>query len=72
MHFFLFQIYSGSNLRCIRICGLLLSDKGFIDAVRKLPQLEEVDISWCNLTKDSLEALGRSCPLLKVLKFERA
>lgn len=56
----------------MRILGLQLSDKGFIDAVRKLPQLEEVDISWCNLSMDSLEALGRSCPLLKVLKFDRA
>ncbi|PNX83139.1 F-box protein SKIP19 [Trifolium pratense] len=49
-----------------------VSDKGFIDVVRKLPQLEEVDISWSNIVyKDSLEALGRSCPLLKSLKFNR-
>ncbi|CAJ2640737.1 unnamed protein product [Trifolium pratense] len=49
-----------------------ISDKGFIEAVRKLPQLEEVNISKCsNLSKDSLEVLGRSCPLLKSLKFTR-
>ncbi|KEH34638.1 F-box/LRR protein [Medicago truncatula] len=36
---------NGRNLRCMRIFGLQLSDKGFIEALRKLPQLEEVDIS---------------------------
>jgi F-box/leucine-rich repeat protein 2/20 len=49
-----------------------ISDEGFIEAVRKLPQLEEVNISkCCNLSKDSLEVLGRSCPLLKSLQFTR-
>jgi F-box/leucine-rich repeat protein 2/20 len=49
-----------------------ISDEGFIEAVRKLPELEEVNISkCCNLSKDSLEVLGRSCPLLKSLQFTR-
>jgi F-box/leucine-rich repeat protein 2/20 len=46
-----------------------ISDKGFSEAVRKLPQLEDVDISFCDLLKCSLDVLGRSCPLLKSLKF---
>jgi F-box/leucine-rich repeat protein 2/20 len=39
--------------------------------VRKLPLIEEVYISISCLTKDSLEALGRSCPHLKSLEFVR-
>ncbi|GAU50714.1 hypothetical protein TSUD_123670 [Trifolium subterraneum] len=63
---------NANNLRCMRLTECLrISDKGFIEAVRKLPQLEEVDISFCNLSKDSLEVLGRSCPLLKSLKFAK-
>jgi F-box/leucine-rich repeat protein 2/20 len=48
-----------------------ISDRGFIEAVKKFPKLEEIDITMCNLFKDSLEVLGRSCPLLKSLKFVR-
>lgn len=33
--------------------------------------LEELDISFCYLSKDSLQAIGRCCPLLKSLKFSQ-
>ncbi|MCI32970.1 F-box protein, partial [Trifolium medium] len=59
-----------TNIRCMRIDDCrCLSDKAFSEAVRNLPKLEKVSISLCNsyLSKDSLEALGRSCPLLKSL-----
>ncbi|AES71649.1 F-box/LRR protein [Medicago truncatula] len=46
-----------------------ITDEGFSEAVRKLPRLEKVVISHHYLTDVSLEALGRSCPLLKSLKF---
>ncbi|XP_058783593.1 putative F-box/LRR-repeat protein 23 [Vicia villosa] len=61
-----------SNLRSMKILkGWGISEKVFTDVVRKLPQLEEVDISMCpTLLKDSLETLCLTCPLLKVLKFE--
>jgi F-box/leucine-rich repeat protein 2/20 len=50
-----------------------ISDKGFSEAVRKLPQLQEVDITFCrDLSTDSLENLGRYCPFLKYLKFARS
>ncbi|CAJ2643963.1 unnamed protein product [Trifolium pratense] len=63
---------SASNLRCMQLVECFqISDKGFIDAVRKLPKLEEVRISLCDLSSNSLEALGRSCPLLKVLRYAR-
>ncbi|KAI5407343.1 putative F-box/LRR-repeat protein 23 [Lathyrus oleraceus] len=61
---------NAGNLRRLRLLDCqLVTDKGFSAAVRKLAQLEEVDISFCNLVKESLEVLGRSCPLLKSLKF---
>ncbi|GAU42382.1 hypothetical protein TSUD_123780 [Trifolium subterraneum] len=63
---------NSSNLQCLQLGSCrLLSDEGFSKAVRKLPQLKEVDISFCNLSKYSLEVLGQSCPLLSSLKFVR-
>ncbi|RDX96656.1 F-box protein SKIP19, partial [Mucuna pruriens] len=46
-----------------------ISDEGLCEVAKKLPQLEELDISISNLTKDPLEAIGRCCPHLKSLKF---
>jgi hypothetical protein len=49
----------------------VVSDEGFSEAVRKLPLLEKLDISRTKLTEVSIAVLGRSCPLLKLLKFSR-
>ncbi|XP_058742400.1 putative F-box/LRR-repeat protein 9 [Vicia villosa] len=62
-----------SNLRRI---GLVycdkLSDKVFIEAVKKLPLIEELDISEnSHLSKHSFEAVGSCCPLLKTLSYGR-
>jgi hypothetical protein len=35
----------------------------------KLPLLEELAISYCSLSNEALEAVGRCCPHLKSLKF---
>jgi hypothetical protein len=51
-------------VRCLGI-----TNKGFSEAVRKLLRLEEVNIIFCIISEVSLEALGRSCPLLKLLKY---
>ncbi|CAK8566644.1 unnamed protein product [Lathyrus sativus] len=60
------------NLRTMRLLNCAsISDKGFSEAVKKFSQLEKLDISYCKLSKDSLEVLGRSCPLLKSLIFKR-
>lgn len=65
-------ICSGTNLRCMRLVECqYISDEGFCKAVRKLLQLEELEISLCSLSKESLEVLGRSCRLLKSLIFSR-
>jgi hypothetical protein len=47
-----------------------ISDKGLIEAVQLFPLLEELEISFIeNLSKVSLEVIGRSCPLLNSLKY---
>ncbi|KAL9321011.1 hypothetical protein ACSQ67_012850 [Phaseolus vulgaris] len=65
------QHAAGTNrLQCLRLaCCYQISDKGLCDVAKKLSQLEELDMSTSNFTKDSLEAIGRCCPLLKSLKF---
>jgi hypothetical protein len=53
----------------LEICESI-SDEVFSEAVRKLPLLEKLDISHSRVTKIALEAIGRSCPRLKWLKYE--
>ncbi|KEH34672.1 F-box/LRR protein [Medicago truncatula] len=62
----------GSHLRRIQLtkCRNILH-KQFSEVANKFPLLEELDISFSNLCKDSLEVIGRSCPLLKSIKFSR-
>lgn len=65
-------IFRAYNLRRMRLvnCGAI-SDKGLSEAVRKLPLLEELDISNCNLSRRSVKVVGLSCPLLKSFKYSR-
>ncbi|XP_024633457.2 putative F-box/LRR-repeat protein 23 [Medicago truncatula] len=62
----------GSHLRHMQLtkCRNILH-KQISEVAIKFPLLEELDISFSNLCKDSLEVIGRSCPLLKSLKFSR-
>ncbi|CAJ2640722.1 unnamed protein product [Trifolium pratense] len=64
---------NGSNLRSMQLVSCIFnSDEGFCEAVRKFSRLEELNISLCdNISDDSLEVIGISCPLLKSLKFNR-
>ncbi|KEH34613.1 putative F-box/LRR-repeat protein 23 [Medicago truncatula] len=59
------------HLRCLRLANCArLSERGFIEAVKKLSQLEEIELSHnLQLSNDSLEVVGRCCPLLKSLKY---
>ena len=41
------------------------------EAAAKLPLLEELDITLCPLLKESLEAVGHCCPLLKSIKWNQ-
>ncbi|CAL0306541.1 unnamed protein product [Lupinus luteus] len=46
-----------------------ISEEGMIKVAKKLPLLEELDITISNLSVDALEVIGHCCPLLKSLKF---
>ncbi|CAJ2640785.1 unnamed protein product [Trifolium pratense] len=62
----------GSNLRRIRLTECqYISYNQFSEVANKFPLLEELDISFSNLSEDSLEVIGRCCPHLKSLKFSR-
>ncbi|KAK7247352.1 hypothetical protein RIF29_42233 [Crotalaria pallida] len=61
---------SASHLQRLRlVCCHGISDEGLSEVAKKLPCLEELDITLGQLSKNSLEAIGRCCPLLKSLKF---
>ncbi|XP_061365782.1 putative F-box/LRR-repeat protein 23 [Gastrolobium bilobum] len=49
-----------------------ISDRVLSEVAKKLPMLEELDISFCYIRKDGLQAIGQCCPLLKSLKFNAA
>ncbi|KAK5837626.1 F-box SKIP19 -like protein [Gossypium arboreum] len=58
------------HLKRLRIVSCYnISDEGLSTAALKLPFLEELEISYCSISKDALETIGRSCPLLKSFKF---
>lgn len=42
-----------------------VSDKGLIEAVKKLPTLEELQLIICKFCDDAVEAVGHACPSLK-------
>ncbi|GMJ15685.1 SKP1/ASK-Interacting protein 19 [Hibiscus trionum] len=46
-----------------------VSDEGLTAAVAKFPFLEDLEISYCPITKNALETIGSACPLLNSLKF---
>ena len=54
------------RLRLVRCYDV--SDEGLIEAIKKLPVLEELDLTLCEISGEPLKALGRSCPHLKSLK----
>ncbi|KAJ4833863.1 hypothetical protein Tsubulata_035730 [Turnera subulata] len=61
-----------SNLKSLKL-GLCyeISPEGLSNAIKKMPLLEELELSYCcnSVTSESLETIGRSCPLLQSLKW---
>ncbi|PNX89300.1 F-box protein skip19 [Trifolium pratense] len=58
------------RLRLLMCDGI--SNKGLSEFVKKFSQLEELDISfYMYISKDTLEIIGHSCPLLKSLYLEK-
>ncbi|XP_059436510.1 putative F-box/LRR-repeat protein 23 [Corylus avellana] len=63
---------SSSQLKRLRLVYCYgISAEGLSQAAAKLPLLEELSISNCPSSHEALKAVGRSCPLLKSLKFDR-
>ncbi|KAJ9163272.1 hypothetical protein P3X46_022958 [Hevea brasiliensis] len=59
-----------SHLKRLRlVCCYSISDEGLSEVATKFPLLEELDISYCSLSKQALEVVGRCCPLLKSFKL---
>ncbi|KAL5066961.1 hypothetical protein RYX36_017848 [Vicia faba] len=68
--------YITNSATQLRRVGLVqfdyLSEEAFIEAVKKLPLIEELDVSNnIYLSKVSFEVVGSYCPLLKSLKYGR-
>ncbi|XP_057432123.1 F-box protein SKIP19-like [Lotus japonicus] len=62
----------GSHVRRMRLLKCEeMSDKGLIAVVKKLPILEEFEISFGDVSKYTLELTGKCCSHLKVLKFNK-
>ncbi|CAN1141368.1 F-box protein SKIP19 [Linum perenne] len=61
-----------SQLKRLRLVSCNnFSDQGFCTAVEKFLFLEELEISYCSLSKDALVAAGRYCPFLRSLKLNQ-
>uniref|UniRef100_A0A0D3E0B5 F-box domain-containing protein n=1 Tax=Brassica oleracea var. oleracea TaxID=109376 RepID=A0A0D3E0B5_BRAOL len=61
-----------SNLRSLRLamCSTVTSE-GLTEAIAKLTLLEDLEVSYCSLSAESLKVVGQSCPNLKTLKLNR-
>ncbi|MED6159853.1 hypothetical protein PIB30_045995 [Stylosanthes scabra] len=62
---------SGNTVERLRLAYCTdITSQALINAANKFPQLEELEISYSYVSsKDSIEAIGQSCPNLKVLKI---
>ncbi|KAG7537636.1 F-box-like domain superfamily [Arabidopsis suecica] len=61
-----------SNLKSLGLAMCSeITEEGFVQAVVKLPMLEELEVSGMLLSGESLKLAGLSCPNLKSLKLNR-
>ncbi|CAA0393541.1 F-box protein SKIP19 [Arabidopsis thaliana] len=63
--------HRSSNLRSLRLtrCSQI-TDDGFVEAVVKLP-LEELELSYCSFSVESLRVVGQCCLNMKTLKLNK-
>ncbi|XP_062022687.1 putative F-box/LRR-repeat protein 23 [Rosa rugosa] len=62
---------SSPRIRRLRLDSCPVTDKGLSKVASKLPLLEDLEISHTNsCSRESLEAIGRSCPLLTSFKYK--
>lgn len=66
----LYIVDRSPQLKCLRLqCGYTISGEALVQAVRKLPLLEEIEITLCSFSEDDIQEIGRSCLLLKSFKL---
>ncbi|KAJ0264947.1 F-box protein SKIP19 [Hirschfeldia incana] len=59
-----------SKLKSLRLIMCYpIADEGFIEAVRKLPLLEYLEITYGAMSGEALKVAGQSCPNLKKLRL---
>ncbi|KAF3561880.1 hypothetical protein DY000_02010971 [Brassica cretica] len=59
-----------SRLKSLRLIMFYpIADEGFVEAVRKLPLLEYLEVTYSSLSGESLIIVGQSCPNLKTLRL---
>ncbi|XP_021754999.1 putative F-box/LRR-repeat protein 23 [Chenopodium quinoa] len=62
--------YRSKNLKHLRLWHYIrISDEALVEAVKKLPALEEVEIIMCKFREDTTEAIGHACPSLKAFSL---
>nr|GMD87952.1 putative F-box/LRR-repeat protein 23 [Ipomoea batatas] len=60
-------LYIAQRAKQLRHLGIWynhVSDEGFSKAVNEFPLLEELQVEYCAISKQGIEAAGRSCPFL--------
>ncbi|PIA42590.1 hypothetical protein AQUCO_02000196v1 [Aquilegia coerulea] len=63
---------SRSSLRCIRLVSCYqVSDDVLVDVCKKNPLLDELEMCYCSFSDKTIEAFGRSCPLLKSFRLNQ-
>ncbi|GAB2280786.1 hypothetical protein Dimus_015411 [Dionaea muscipula] len=67
-HLLMYIADRSSGLKCLRFaCCYSLSE--ISNAVKKLPLLEELELTLCSVTEEEIKAVGLSCPLIKTFKL---
>ncbi|KAL2895969.1 F-box protein SKIP19 [Bienertia sinuspersici] len=62
----MYIVERSKNLKHLRVGHYIyISDEGLTEAVKKLPELEELEIIICSFSEDTIETIGHACPSLK-------
>ncbi|KAK9683178.1 hypothetical protein RND81_10G121300 [Saponaria officinalis] len=62
----MYIVERSKNLKHLRLGHYIkISDEGLIEAVKRLPKLEELETVVCTFTHETFEAVGHACPSLK-------
>ncbi|KAL9244122.1 hypothetical protein vseg_017930 [Gypsophila vaccaria] len=62
----LYIVDRSKNLKHLRLGHYIkISDEGLIEAIKRLPKLEELETVVCSFLPETFAAVGRACPSLK-------